>query len=372
MNISLAMKIKTIELNSFRNYDHIQCELDPQLNVFIGANGQGKTNLLESLAFLSSLRSFRQVSDSDLIQFDKDYARVSCILEDDIIDKKLSVMIHPSGKTLRYQNQLIRKTSEFIGLINTVIFSPIDMSFFEDAPRVRRKVFDLEAGKLSRLYLSQMLIFNKSLKQRNALLKEKNIDRTLLDILTKQLAKSQVEIILYRRQMVEFINSKINEIYERFSKVPLHISITYEETLPDSTNLENDLIHLYQKSIDKDIFHKTTQKGLQRDDFVFKANDIEISKIASQGQKRLVLLAFKLTLVEYIVSLSKSYPILLLDDVFSELDEYHQTTLLKTLPKESQTIITTTQSQVLKEIKQPMTVFTITDGQITSRRTTHE
>src|SRR5690554_2498060 len=90
MNISLAMKIKTIELNSFRNYDHIQCELDPQLNVFIGANGQGKTNLLESLAFLSSLRSFRQVSDSDLIQFDKDYARVSCILEDDIIDKKLS------------------------------------------------------------------------------------------------------------------------------------------------------------------------------------------------------------------------------------------------------------------------------------------
>ena len=372
MNISLAMKIKTIELNSFRNYDHIQCELDPQLNVFIGANGQGKTNLLESLAFLSSLRSFRQVSDSDLIQFDKDYARVSCILEDDIIDKKLSVMIHPSGKTLRYQNQLIRKTSEFIGLINTVIFSPIDMSFFEDAPRVRRKVFDLEAGKLSRLYLSQMLIFNKSLKQRNALLKEKNIDRTLLDILTKQLAKSQVEIILYRRQMVEFINSKINEIYERFSKVPLHISITYEETLPESTNLENDLIHLYQKSIDKDIFHKTTQKGLQRDDFVFKANDIEISKIASQGQKRLVLLAFKLTLVEYIVSLSKSYPILLLDDVFSELDEYHQKTLLKTLPKESQTIITTTQSQVLKEIKQPMTVFTITDGQITSRRTTHE
>ncbi len=172
--------------------------------------------------------------------------------------------------------------------------------------------------------------------------------------------------------MVEFINSKINEIYERFSKVPLHISITYEETLPDSTNLENDLIHLYQKSIDKDIFHKTTQKGLQRDDFVFKANDIEISKIASQGQKRLVLLAFKLTLVEYIVSLSKSYPILLLDDVFSELDEYHQKTLLKTLPKESQTIITTTQSQVLKEIKQPMTVFTITDGQITSRRTTHE
>ena len=194
------MKIKSIELNSFRNYDHVKCELDAQLNVFIGANGQGKTNLLESMAFLSSLRSFRQVSDADLIQFNQDYARVQCVLEDDILNKRLSVMISTNGKTLRYQNQLIRKTSEFIGLVNTVIFSPVDLNFFDDSPRIRRKSIDLEAGKLSRLYLRQSVEFNKLLKERNALLKESTIDRTLLDVLTRQLAKSQVEIILYRRK----------------------------------------------------------------------------------------------------------------------------------------------------------------------------
>lgn len=363
------MKIKSIELNSFRNYDHVKCELDAQLNVFIGANGQGKTNLLESMAFLSSLRSFRQVSDADLIQFNQDYARVQCVLEDDILNKRLSVMISTNGKTLRYQNQLIRKTSEFIGLVNTVIFSPVDLNFFDDSPRIRRKSIDLEAGKLSRLYLRQSVEFNKLLKERNALLKESTIDRTLLDVLTRQLAKSQVEIILYRRKMVNFINEHINEVYNKFSKTPLDLKIVYQETLPSEKDLETKLYQLYQATLEKDIFFRATQKGLHRDDFIFMAKDMEVSKIASQGQKRLVLLAFKLVLVDYIYHETKDYPILLLDDVFSELDQHHQKTLLAALPQDSQTMITTTQSQVLSEINKQMTVFTITDGQLTSRRT---
>ena len=147
------------------------------------------------------------------------------------------------------------------------------------------------------------------------------------------------------------------------------MKIVYQETLPSEKDLETKLYQLYQATLEKDIFFRATQKGLHRDDFIFMAKDMEVSKIASQGQKRLVLLAFKLVLVDYIYHETKDYPILLLDDVFSELDQHHQKTLLAALPQDSQTMITTTQSQVLSEINKQMTVFTITDGQLTSRRT---
>lgn len=357
------MRIKTLELRTFRNIKQLQCHLDPNLNVFIGANAQGKTNLLESMAFLSSLRSFRMVSDRDLIQFGESMSRIQCVVSDDIMDKRLAVILSPQGKTLHYQNQVLRKTTEFMGLVNAVLFSPLDMTFFDDSPRVRRRTFDLEAGKLSRLYLSQMVEFNKLLKDRNVILKRPDIDKDLLDVITKQLIKSQVELIKYRRFMVQSLNYIINELFKKLSKHDFTLKIHYDQAV-EGDELESKFTKLYEQSLEKDFLFKATQKGIHRDDFIFLANDIEVSKVASQGQKRLILLAFKLALVQFITTESQTTPILLLDDVLSELDIEHQKRLILALDKDVQTIITTTQSEVLNQLMGPMSVFEVKAGHI--------
>lgn len=368
------MKIKSLKLDHFRNYTQCQCQLDPKLNVFVGANAQGKTNLLESMAFLSSLRSFRNVSEQDLIQHDQPKARIQAVLSDEVMDKRLSILLSKQGKSLRYQNQLVRKSSEFIGLCNTVLFSPADMSFFDDSPRVRRRFFDVEAGKLSRLYLTQMVEFNKVLKERNALLKQPTIDHSLLEIFTGQLIKSQLPIIEYRRKMVDYLNQHLNKTFKKLSDTDLNLEIEYQEVLADVPieQLETGLNELMKLNLDKDIMFKATQKGIHREDFVFKGSGYELSKIASQGQKRLTLLALRLTLIDFIVLESKTTPILLLDDVFSELDLTHQKKFLEACPQNVQTILTTTHLEALKDVSTKMVVFDIEGGTIHSRRIIHE
>lgn len=330
--------IKSLQLNNFRSYDELFVELSPQINVFIGKNGQGKTNLLESIYFISNIRSHRTRNDLDLIKLDNEFARI--IVFQNNSDKIMSV-IHDKGKYFTINDNPVKKTSEVLGKINTVLFFPTETRLFSDSPSVRRTFFDVEIGKVSNKYINYFQEYTNLLKDRNKLLKNQEVDLILLDILSKKMASVQMYILEQRKLLVKFINMNIDNYLQNLIDDDLYISIEYKSLIKDCD--ESSLIQRYKQNEKKDIFNKVTSEGIHRDDYIIYSNGIEVEKFLSQGQIRIVLLAVKLVLVDYILEHTNVTPILLLDDVLSELDLNNQRNLLNSIPSNIQTIITTTE-----------------------------
>lgn len=335
--------IKNLQLSNFRSYKEINIELSNKINVFIGNNGQGKTNLLEAIYFISNIRSHRSKNDKDLIKTNKDYARI--IIENIEDDKKeiIVCVIHQKGKYFSINRNTIDKTSEMLGKINTVLFYPSETTLFSDSPSVRRIFFDVEIGKVSKAYTKNFQLFNNLLKDRNKLLKEDDVDLILLEILTNKLVDVQLEILKERLYLCDFINKYLNNNIIKLSKEELNINLIYESSIKNLN--KEELIKKYRDNQRRDIFNKVTTEGIHRDDFKFYINDIEIDKFLSQGQIRIVLLALKFVFIQYIYEKTNKMPILLLDDVFSELDIYNQEKLINCIPDNVQTIITTIKNE---------------------------
>lgn len=342
--------INNIELRNFRSYSDIKINLSQGINVFIGKNAQGKTNLLEAIYFISNVRSHRTKNDKDLIKINRDYSRIIINREKENLNEKIMCVIHSEGKFFSINDNAITKTSDILGRINTVLFFPNETRIFSDAPSLRRIFFDVEIGKVNNNYTKEFKEFNNFLKERNKLLKEDNVDQILLDILTKKIVEKQLIIIKERKFITDFINQYINEILSKLSEEKFEIKMNYQSTVKNKTY--EDLLFKYESNKKRDIHAKTTTEGIHRDDYEFKIKEIEISKFLSQGQIRLVLLAIKLVLIDYIYLKTKNKPVLLLDDVFSELDKKHQIRLIKNIPTDLQTIITTTYfNEVFKNTK---------------------
>lgn len=342
MNEKLQLNmINNIQLNNFRSYKDLQVELSKNINVFIGENGQGKTNLLEAIYFISNIRSHRTRSDKDLIHVEDDFARIIVNTEKNNKKEKIMCVIHAEGKYFSINNNVVAKTSDILGRINTILFYPNETKIFSDTPSSRRTFFDVEIGKTSKNYTRIFQEFNNLLKDRNRLLKEEKIDKILLDVITKKMIESQLFIINERKFITKFINNKIKNNLKKLSSDEFEIDMTYISSVKD-LNFD-EMLSKYNSNIDRDSFARTTTEGIHRDDYEFKTNGVEISKYLSQGQTRLVLLAIKFVLIDYIILKTKENPILLLDDVLSELDLNHQKKLIKSIPNYVQTIITTTE-----------------------------
>lgn len=341
--------INHIQLSNFRSYDNIDLKLHKNINVFIGKNGAGKTNLLEAIYFVSNIRSHRSKDDTDLIKLNEEYSRI--IVEKTNQDK-ITAIIHNKGKYFSINNKAISKTSEILGNINTVLFYPTETRLFSDSPSVRRNFFDVEIGKVSKEYINNFQTFTKNLRDRNKVLKSDNIDEILLSILTNNIIENQIIIIKEREILINFINKYINKYLQILINKDLNIHLEYKSNLK---NLSSDeLLSKYKSNLKRDIFTKVTNEGIHRDDYIIYSNDIEVDKFLSQGQIRIVLLAIKFTLVHYIYQTTKETPILLLDDVLSELDQENQINLIKAIPNNVQTIITTTDDDQIfnnKDIK---------------------
>lgn len=358
------MRIEKVTCRNFRNIENCSIELDKGINVITGKNGQGKTNFLESIYYLSTTRSFRINKDQELIMYQKPLAKIECTLHDDEIKKHLSCVIHDKGKTCFISNQQIPRTSEFAGTLNAILFSPSDLELFTASPKTRRRMMDVEIGKIDSQYSYQLNKYNKLMKERNASLKQNHMDFSFLDVIEKQMAECEVMIMGRRNDFVEFINHTLSKRYQQLSKENCEVSLCYCKALEnlDETTLEQ-LIVKRRESRERDFILKITSFGIHRDDLNFLFNGKSLESIASQGQRRMVILSLKMAFVDYVMKKTSKKPVLLLDDVLSELDIEKRRNLFQTIPENIQTIITTTEvNDVLEELPTIPKIMVVEQG----------
>jgi len=365
------MYIEAVRLRNFRNYTNQIVQFKNGMNVLLGENGEGKTNLLESIYLLSTTRSHRNDDDRELIKFDTDMASVEGILRNSTGGEKLTAVIHPNGKTLMINNQPVKKTSDFIGRVNAVIFSPKDMDLFEGSPKVRRRLVDMELGKLSVSYMFNLSEYLKSLKERNTYLK-KGKDPVMLETFTDMLYQPQIQIIKERAQFVRSLNAYLTYFYDQISGTDTKLMMVYRSFVQERNNevvMLEQIKQAYKNIEERDIALGQTNIGIHREDFEFYLDGKNVEKYSSQGQKRMVILALKLAIVQIIFQFKREYPIVLLDDVFSELDSKRRVSLMRLLPNSIQTIITTTDGREVGLLRnQNANVVFISKGTVVNGR----
>ncbi len=346
------MEIKQLKITNFRNYEQLDISFDKKVNIFIGHNAHGKTTLLESIYLLAISKSHKTYKDKALIRFKEAYSKVSAELKKDDTFLKLDIIISNQGKKVLINDVEKRKISEYIGVFNVVMFAPEDLEIVKGEPTNRRRFLDIEIGQISSIYIYHLTQYNKLLKQRNEYLKQlqqvKKIDYAYLDTLTEQLAQHGTEITKKRIDFIKTLTIYAKKLHQHISNFEEDLMIQYLSNYRlKHVNFEN-VFRLYKDHYQKDIEKRVTQLGIQRDDIRFMVNGIDVSDFGSQGQQRTTALAIKLSLIDFIKEETKHYPIVLLDDVLSELDDIRQTQLLDCIKDKVQTFVTTTNISGIK------------------------
>ena len=343
------MVIESIELKNYRNYEELHMELNQGTNILYGDNAQGKTNILESAYVCCTSKSHRGAKDRDIIRFGQDESHIKLQIRKNDVPWRIDMHLKKNKtKGIAINGIPIRRASELFGLANMVFFSPEDLNIIKNGPAERRRFIDMELCQLDKLYVHSLVQYNRVLLQRNRLLKElafKPEYETTLDIWDEQLVKYGVEVITSRRLFIEQLGGIISGIHARLSGGKEEISVLY----------------------DPDIRQKTTLAGPHRDDINFIVNGIDIRRFGSQGQQRTAALSLKLSELELVKLVSRDAPVLLLDDVLSELDGSRQTQLLSAI-QDIQTMITCTGLEDFVNHRFPIDkIFKVVDGKVYSQ-----
>jgi DNA replication and repair protein RecF len=333
------MIINNLSLYNFRGYAKQDIVFGKGVNFFIGNNGSGKTNLLEAIYFLALAKSYK-TNDSSVIKTEEDFSRVQAKVSAER-DFSAKIIISRLGKKISVNNHEVDKLSDYIGKLKVLAFLPEDMDLIKGPPKNRRYFIDIVIGQVDKNYLIELSNYKNILRQRNELLKtlaeKKNKDYTLLDIYTEQLAKSAEIIIKYRNLFVDDINKELVKMYHYLSANNKLISFVYQPVI------DNNLLAAFKDRYSKDLIFRTTSVGPHRDDYDFLIDETEVKDFASQGEQRIIILSILLSIANIIMKQKQVKPILLLDDVFSELDYLRQNQLVKYLNSTNlQSIITTT------------------------------
>lgn len=334
------MYIKSIELSDFRNYQELSMDFHDDINILYGDNAQGKTNILEAMYLCGTTKSHRGSKDKEIIKLNTDESHIRMIIKKNHINHRIDMHLKRNkAKGIAIDGIPIKKSSELVGLVNFVFFSPEDLSIIKDGPGQRRRFIDMELCQLDKVYLYNLTNYNKVINQRNNLLKQIGNNRSLLDTLSVwnlQLVEYASKIIKRRKEFVEQLNEIIYGIHKKLSGGKEELFVIYEP------NVEIELLQdKLNKSLERDIQTRTTNIGPHRDDVCFKIKDIDIRKFGSQGQQRTSALSLKLSEIEIVKQAIGDKPILLLDDVLSELDRNRQNYLLDSISN-IQTVITCT------------------------------
>ena len=334
------MYIKSLELQNFRNYRSLSLELDQGTNILYGDNAQGKTNVLEAIYIAGTTKSHKGSKDKELIYFDEEESHIRMKVHKEIMDYQIDMHLKKNkAKGIAINGIPIKRARELFGIVNIVFFSPQDLNIIKEGPGERRKFVDFELCQLDSIYLNDLTNYNKCLNQRNKLLKDLYHQPSLkstLDIWDEQLMYYGSRIIHRRIQFISDLNQIIYTIHKNLTGQKEEILLTYEPNI-NEMNYKEQL----SKNREIDCKMKTTSVGPHRDDFCVMVNGIDIRKYGSQGQQRTAALSLKMSEIQFVKQIIKDTPVLLLDDVLSELDSNRQNYLLGSI-KDIQTIITCT------------------------------
>ena len=338
------MKINKLELVNFRNYSSASIEFDDGVNFVVGKNAQGKTNMLESLYLLSVGKSPKNSKEKQLIKFEQERAKIEVDFVTNAGNKNIKMYLDKSNKkAIKINNLNILKLTELVGILSVVFFSPDEMKLVKEVPEDRRNFLDVSISQFDKTYLYNLLRYEKVLKQRNAILKSLNSTQTKIEqlkLFTPQLIEIAEKIIEKRIKFIEKLKIFAKNIHKTIT-IDENLDIEYSYKKPEGISIKQDLQNQFDKSLNKELELGYTCVGPHRDDMIFKINGLDCRQFASQGQQRTVALVVKLSLMEVVKQEIGEYPVLLLDDVLSELDDERQNRLLN-LTKQYQTLITCT------------------------------
>ncbi|OPJ56096.1 DNA replication/repair protein RecF [Clostridium oryzae] len=360
------MHVKSIQLAAFRNYDSLSIDLNSNINIFIGDNAQGKTNILESIYITAFGKSYRTSRDKELIQWNQDKAYINIDVGRERLDKKIEIKIFKDGKkAIRINSIKINKISELIGICNVVMFSPEDLKIVKESPSTRRRFLDMELCQIDKLYYHNLVSYNKALSQRNSILKEYKVDVSMLEVYDLQLAKYGEYIIKKRIEYIDKLNFYGKSIHQDITSEKETIHFKYLTQIKEFTKVRENLYNMLDNSKTRDMERHITSVGPHRDDFTISINGVDTKSFGSQGQQRTAVLTMKFSSLKIIKEVLGEYPILLLDDVLSELDFKRKKYILSSI-KDVQTIITCTGIDDIKNyFSDAANVFYVNNGNVT-------
>lgn len=334
------MVIKSLELSGFRNYETLSIEFSRGVNILYGDNAQGKTNILEAICVCATTKSQKGSKDKEMIKLGEEESHIRMYVERDEVPHKLDMHLRRSkAKTAAVDGLPVKRSSELYGFLHVISFSPEDLSIVKDGPAERRRMVDMELCQLDKIYLHELTKYNKILEQRNNLLKQIGFDPRLTDTLQvwdEQLVNYGIKIIEARRNFIRCLNELVGPVHDRLSGGKEKLTLSYEPNVSPE-----EFQRVLRDGREKEFILKSTLHGPHRDDISFYLGEEDIRKFGSQGQQRTSALSLKLAEIELVRRTIKDDPVLLLDDVLSELDRSRQTQLLDSI-KDIQTVITCT------------------------------
>lgn len=343
------MYINSIKISNFRNYENQYIKFNPHINIIYGNNAQGKTNLLESIYFLALTKSHRSLNDKSLIREGETSTKVEADSIYNNIPTKFEICIKDNKKYYRIDNNNIKSLNEYLSNLKVIIFFPEDLNLIKSSPDIRRRYLNIQITQINKEYFKYLSDYNRLLKIRNDLLKDNlkynNLDYKYYDIITSYLLDKASYIYCIRNQYIEKINAIISKYYKDISTYE-NLMILYKTNINidnyNYNNIKKNLLNKFKEIYSIEIKAGTTLIGPHKDDLIFMLNNQDLKLYGSQGQQRMAILAFKLSEIDIFKVVSGDTPILLLDDVFSELDDSKKNNLLKHIDDNIQTIITTT------------------------------
>ena len=366
------MKIKKIKLINFRNLDKVELNFINKINIIIGGNGAGKTNILEAIYLNSLTKSFRANNDAELIKFDKEFLTIMTTIKDDSYNENVLYNIDKLSKKIYLNSSKVTKLSEYIGKYPVVISTPEDVLMIKTSPSTRRDVLNISICQFNKEYFKTLNEYNKLLKLRNDYLKRILInsisDIKYFDILTNKLIEKAVYIYIERNNYINLINKYLPDIFEHICLNP-NLIIKYSPNIDlnnyNEETLKNILYKKYKKDFNKEISLGMTITGPHRDDFSFILGDKDMKSYSSEGQKKMAVISFKLAEMMLFQKTDDKKPIILLDDLFSELDINNKNRLVKFIPDDLQVVITSNDLKgINKSIRDNAKIFKIKDGEV--------
>ena len=361
------MKLTNLQLQNFRNYESVQLEFTDGVHVFIGENAQGKTNLMESIYALAMTKSHRTTNDKELIGWNKEFATIKGTVEKTATKTNLELQFSKKGKIAKVNYLEQKRLSSYLGNLNVILFAPENLALVKGSPQNRRKFVDMELGQMSSLYLYDLVEYNRVLKQRNTYLKQLAIKKKqpdeYLDVLSEMLSELASKIVFHRLDFMKQLEALAIPIHDQLSLGREKFSVSYQATIPledglTPSQMKEIYMNQFKKNQTREADQATTLIGPHRDDLIFYLNEVPVQTYGSQGQQRSTVLSLKLAEIELMKLSTGEYPLLLLDDVLSELDDDRQTHLIKAIENKVQTFITTTSLDGIKQqfINEPVVI----------------